>query len=60
MKKDILEFTLYTVEHRNNCVQVIDKYQYYAQAKTPLVVIIKPKKNNAQSTAKCLTSCSFN
>lgn len=44
MKKDTLEFTLYTVEHRNNCVQVIDKYQYYAQAKTPLVVIIKPKK----------------
>ena len=44
MKKDILEFTLYTVEHRNNCVQVIDKYQHYAQAKTPLVVIIKPKK----------------
>lgn len=44
MKKDALEFTLYTVEHRNNCVQVIDKYQHYAQAKTPLVVIIKPKK----------------
>ena len=30
MKKDALEFTLYTVEHRNNCVQVIDKYQHYA------------------------------
>ena len=44
MKKDALEFTLYTVEHRNNCVQVIDKYQHYAQANTPLVVIIKPKK----------------
>jgi len=28
MKKDALEFTLYTVEHRNNCVQVIDKYQH--------------------------------
>lgn len=44
MNKDILEFTLHTVEHRNNCVQVIDKYQHYAQANTPLVVTIKPKK----------------
>ena len=24
MKKDALEFTLYTVEHRNNCVQVYE------------------------------------